>query len=71
MSSTAPASAHEHDSSPAVDPATGIDPNLLTAYALWAVFRRPLGPVHRVGDDAVAELDAVIASEIKIDYVSI
>ncbi|MBF4615399.1 hydrogen peroxide-dependent heme synthase [Curtobacterium sp. VKM Ac-1376] len=65
MSSDAPAPAESgpaptHDSPHESDPATGVDPNMLTAYALWAVFRRPLGPVHRVGDDAVAELDAVI-----------
>jgi chlorite dismutase len=46
----------------AVDPASGIDPNLLTAFALWAVFRRPVGAVTQGGDDAVAELDAVVAA---------
>ncbi|WP_255252613.1 hydrogen peroxide-dependent heme synthase [Curtobacterium sp. 'Ferrero'] len=40
----------------------GIDPNLLTAYALWAVFRRPTGAVARGGDDAVSELDAVVSA---------
>jgi len=58
-----PENAAAHSGSPAheTDPSSGIDPNLLTAYALWAVFRRPLGPIHRVGDDAVAELDAAVA----------
>jgi chlorite dismutase len=70
MSSTVPA--HDsnntpHDPSPhgtsphETAPDSGIDPNLLTAYALWAVFRRPVGAVIRVGDDGVAELDAVVA----------
>jgi chlorite dismutase len=68
MSSDVPTPAHDtsatHAPSPAptTDPATGIDPNLLTAYALWAVFRRPVGAVGRGGDDTVAELDAVVAS---------
>lgn len=44
------------------DPASGIDPNLLTAYALWAVFRRPVGAVTRGDDESVAELDAVVAA---------
>ncbi len=55
---------------PPHEPADGIDPNLLTAYALWAVFRRPVGrrasseswPVQSDRSDPVAELDAVIAS---------
>ena len=58
MSSTVPAAGDAHET----DPASGIDPNLLTAYALWAVFRRPVGSVPRAGDDAVAELDAVVAA---------
>jgi chlorite dismutase len=44
-----------------VDPATGIDPNLLTAYALWAVFRRPTDGVRQGDSTAVDELDTVIA----------
>jgi chlorite dismutase len=62
---TGPVPAHDHPHTEPAEtgqPDSGIDPNLLTAYALWAVFRRPLGPVHRVGDDAVAELDTVLAS---------
>jgi chlorite dismutase len=67
MSSDAPVPtesgpAPTHDSPHESDPATGVDPNLLTAYALWAVFRRPLGAVDSIGDHAVAEIDAVIAS---------
>jgi chlorite dismutase len=64
MSSDVHAAPHDNaTSSPAheTDPASGIDPNLLTAFALWAVFQRPLGPVSHDGDQAVAELDAVVA----------
>ncbi|MFJ3384632.1 MULTISPECIES: hydrogen peroxide-dependent heme synthase [unclassified Curtobacterium] len=66
MSSTVPAphnGSGQHDSTSPheTSPDSGIDPNLLTAYALWAVFRRPLGPIHRPGPDAVAELDATVA----------
>jgi chlorite dismutase len=57
MSSSAPA----HSSTEAgVDPASGIDPNLLTAYTLWAVFQRPLGSARPAGDGAVSELDRVV-----------
>jgi len=68
MSSDLPTPAHPtsatHAPGPAseTDPAIGIDPNLLTAYALWAVFRRPVGAVERGSDDSVVELDAVVAS---------
>jgi chlorite dismutase len=53
MSSSAPAHS--------TDPDSGIDPNLLTAYTLWAVFQRPLGAVAQADEAAVAEIDAVVA----------
>jgi len=66
MSSSAPAHSNAPASGPAAgtdtESASGIGPNLLTAYALWAVFRRPVGAVQRAGSDTVAELDAVLAA---------
>jgi chlorite dismutase len=67
MSSSAPAHSSTPDTASGtghetgLDPATGIDPNLMTAYALWAVFRRPAGVVDAAGQAAVDELDAVVA----------
>jgi chlorite dismutase len=55
MSSSAPAPVPASDDS-------GIDPNLLTAYALWAVFRRPVGAVPLAGAEAVSELEGVVAA---------
>jgi chlorite dismutase len=62
MSSSAPAPASADAAA-----ATGVDPNLLTAYALWAVFRRPVGAVAPLGDDAVPELEDVIARAAERD----
>jgi chlorite dismutase len=57
MSSSAPAHSST-DPVPAND--SGIDPNLLTAYTLWAVFQRPLGAARPADDVAVTELDRVV-----------
>ncbi|TCK65808.1 hydrogen peroxide-dependent heme synthase [Curtobacterium sp. PhB136] len=43
------------------DRATGADAPLQTAYALWAVFRRPEHPAPAYGDETVGELDAAVA----------
>ncbi|MFZ7087184.1 hydrogen peroxide-dependent heme synthase [Curtobacterium sp. RRHDQ10] len=64
MSTSAPAPDSTTSTVPesTVDPATGVDPNLLTAYALWAVFRRPIEGIRQADAAAVDELDAVIAA---------
>ncbi|WP_083527825.1 hydrogen peroxide-dependent heme synthase [Curtobacterium ammoniigenes] len=56
MSSSAPAPVPSTDAENA-----GVDLSLLTAYTLWAVFRRPSGRVERADDAAVAELDHLVA----------
>jgi chlorite dismutase len=62
MSSSAPAhSTAAATPAPGVDPESGIDPNLLTAYTLWAVFRRPIGVPETAAPDAVSQLDSVVA----------
>ncbi|PZF62045.1 chlorite dismutase [Curtobacterium sp. MCBD17_034] len=58
MSSSAPAHSTESSASPSD---SGIDETLLTAYTLWAVFRRPVGAVAPFAADAVPELDAAVA----------
>jgi chlorite dismutase len=58
MSSSVPAHGTEAIPSPSD---SGVDESLLTAYTLWAVFRRPTGAVPTLGADAVSEIDAAVA----------